>query len=31
MFELYGELAKQAFRPWGGFAAKVNHAERQIS
>ena len=29
--ELYGELAKQAFRPWERFAAKVTQAGRQIS
>jgi hypothetical protein len=27
--ELYSELAKQMFRPWEGFAAKVNQAGRQ--
>ncbi len=26
--ELYGELAKQIFRPWEGFAAKVTQAGR---
>jgi hypothetical protein len=31
IFELYGELAKQAFRPWERFAAKVTQAGRQIS
>jgi hypothetical protein len=29
--ELYGELAKQAFRPWERFAAKVTQGGRQIS
>jgi len=28
--ELYGELAKQAFRPWERFAAKVTQGGRQI-
>jgi hypothetical protein len=29
--ELYGELAKQAFRPWERFTAKVTQAGRHIS
>jgi hypothetical protein len=29
--ELYGELAKQIFRPWEGFVTKVNQAGRRIS
>jgi hypothetical protein len=28
MGELYRELAKQAFRPWSGFAAKATRADR---
>jgi hypothetical protein len=30
IYELYGELAKQAFRPWERFAAKVTQGGRQI-
>ena len=30
IFELYGELAKQAFGPWERFAAKVTQGGRQI-
>jgi hypothetical protein len=30
MCELYGELARQAFRPWEHFAARMTQAERQI-
>ena len=29
IYELYGELAKQAFRPWERFAAKVTQGGRQ--
>ena len=29
--ELYGELARQTFRPWERFAARVTQAGRQIS
>ena len=31
IYELYGELAKQAFRPWERFAAKVTQGGHQIS
>jgi hypothetical protein len=30
IYELYGELAKQAFRPWERFAAKLTQGGRQI-
>jgi phasin family protein len=29
--ELYSELARQMFRPWGGFAATITHVRRQTS